>query len=281
MKKNFLKKNIFNLLAKSLTLKKMFIVTANNFLKNLENVIKINEEPFSGLPVVSYYLCLKNCSSTKVNLDGSGLDEAHTGYDKYFNKNLSLMENLSSQDGSKSVFYNLINKKYLNNNLDLSLKDFRLPFDNKLDNSKYLDMFYLKLPRALRFRDKLSMSLGKELRPCFLETELIAALFKLKRDEQFKNKIGKVFLRNIYEKILSKNIVSSKKRNIQTPQTYWFKTVLSEWLDDFFLNAQIWNYDYINRENFFKNYNLFKKGKINNSFFIWKIINLEIWLKNF
>ena len=260
----------------------MFMVTPDNFLKNLDDVIKINEEPFSGLPVMSYYLCLKNCSNTKVNLDGSGLDEAHTGYDKYFNKNLSLMENLSSsQDGSKSVFHNLINKKYQNNNLDLSLEDFRLPFDNKLDNSKYLDMFYLKLPRALRFRDKFSMSLGKELRPCFLETELIAALFKLKRDEQFKNKIGKVFLRNIYEKNLSKNIVSSKKRNIQTPQTYWFKTVLSEWLDNFLLNAQIWNYDYINRENFFKNYNLFKKGKINNSFFIWKIVNLEIWLKKF
>ena len=30
-------------------------------------------------------------------------------------------------------------------------------------------------------------------------------------------------------------------------------------------------------ENFYKNLDLFYKGKINNSFFIWKIINLDIW----
>ena len=78
---------------------KMFSVTPKNFLKNLHDIVKINEEPFSGLPVIAYFLCLKNCSNTKVNLDGSGLDEAHSGYDKYFNKNLSLENNLySSQD---------------------------------------------------------------------------------------------------------------------------------------------------------------------------------------
>lgn len=260
----------------------MFCVTPKNFIKNLNKIVKINEEPFSGLPVLAYFLCLKNCSNTKVNLDGSGLDEAHTGYDKYFKKNLSLETNLySSQDGTKSVFKNIINKKYSKKGFDLNIKDFELPFNSNFENSKYLDMFYLKLPRALRFRDKLSMSLGKELRPCFLNTQLIASLFKLKKNEQFKRGYGKFFLRNIYKNDLSKNIVFSKKRNIQTPQTLWFKNTLVSWLDDFLQNAKIWDRNWIDRQNFFQNYELFKKGKINNSFFIWKVINLEIWDQTF
>ena len=84
--------------------------TTLEYYQHLYKIVKINEEPFSGLPVLAYFLCLENCSNTKVNLDGSGLDEAHTGYDKYFDKDLSLVSNLySSQDGTKSVIKNLIN----------------------------------------------------------------------------------------------------------------------------------------------------------------------------
>ena len=72
----------------------------------------------------------------------------------------------------------------------------------------------------------------------------------------------------------------SKKRNIQTPQTVWFRTNLSEWLDNFLKEANIWEYGWLDKENFFKNYKLFKEGKINNSFFIWKVINLELWNNN-
>ena len=35
------------------------------------------------------------------------------------------------------------------------------------------------------------------------------------------------------------------------------------WLDDFLQNAKIWDRNWIDRHNFFQNYELFKKGKIN------------------
>ena len=47
----------------------------------------------------------------------------------------------------------------------------------------YNDLFFIKLPRALRFRDKISMNLGVELRPVFLNKPLIAYLHKLKKIE--------------------------------------------------------------------------------------------------
>ena len=64
------------------------ITTVGEILNKLNESVKINEEPFSGLPVMAYYLCLKNVCKTKVILDGSGLDESLSGYSKYFNKRL-------------------------------------------------------------------------------------------------------------------------------------------------------------------------------------------------
>ena len=154
-------------------------------------------------------------------------------------------------------------------------------FKSSLEKVKYSDLFYLKLPRALRQRDKISMSLGKEIRPCFLDRKLISALFKIKKEEQFNNSNGKLFLRNLYKDEISKNIALAKKRNIQTPQTAWLRKDLEIWLDDFLDNLNLWENNWVNKEIFFKNYELFKKGKINNSFFIWKVINLEIWMKHF
>ena len=224
--------------------------------------------------------CLKNLCNTKVILDGSGLDESLSGYDKYFNKNLTLKSNLvRAQDGSRSILNNILNKKFLKEYTGLENK-IPLPFDNVLENSKYLDLFFLKLPRALRFRDKFSMSLGKEIRPSFLNQELIVSLFKVKKEEQFQNGLGKFVLRDIFKNDIGKKIAFTKKRNIQTPQTTWFKESLGQWLDKFLKNSQLWDYNWIDKKKFFKNYELFKKGKINNSFFIWKIINLEIWNEN-
>ena len=59
-------------------------------------------------------------------------------------------------------------------------------------------------------RDKISMSLGKELRPCFLDAKLITSLFKLKKSEQFREDWEK-FLREIFKNDLKRGIVFAKK----------------------------------------------------------------------
>ena len=279
--KKFSEEKYINQIGKVTKLRReMFSVTPNDFKKNLNLMIKINEEPFSGLPIMAYYLCLKKTNNSKVILDGSGLDESHTGYDKYFNKKLKIDDNFNfGQDGSKSIFSNIVHENLVNKYHNFK-ENIDLPFNNILKNSKYLDMFYLKLPRALRFRDKLSMSISKEIRPCFLNKDLIASLFKIKAEEQFKNGFGKFLLRDTYKDDISNKISFSKKRNIQTPQSEWFKKDLDKWLTTFIKKSSIWDMNWIDKKKFDENYELFKRGKINNSFFIWKLINLDIWNKS-
>ena len=275
----FSEKNFVDQISKKTNINsKKYCVTEKDFLQKLKKIITINEEPFSGLPVMAYYLCLKNACKTKVILDGSGLDEALSGYSKYFKKNLNSKLNFfKGQDGSDSIINNTIHKNF-KKNFEYKIK---LPFHNSLDNSKYLDFFFLKLPRALRFRDKISMSIGKEIRPSFLNDNLILTLFKLDKKFQISNGLGKYILRDIYKNELGKNIAFAKKRNVQTPQTIWFKDNLNLWLNNFLNKSNIWDYQYLDKKKFFSSYELFKKGKINNSFFLWKVINLDLWLNNF
>ena len=129
------------------------------------------------------------------------MNEAHTGYDKVFSTKTNLKTNLFfSQDGLKSVFSNIIDKRYYNRHYNLS-PEIPQPFKNNLENIKYSDLFHLKLPRALRMRDKISMSLGKELRPCFLDAKLITSLFKLKKVSNFEEDWEKFFFEGKFLKM--------------------------------------------------------------------------------
>ena len=105
--KNFSEENIYKEISKRTKFNfKTINITPKIFKENLKESIEILEEPFSGLPIMSYLLCIKNLAKTKVILDGSGLDEANFGYDKYLNLNKENL--LIGQDGSQSVYENLI-----------------------------------------------------------------------------------------------------------------------------------------------------------------------------
>ena len=273
---NFSEKLYTNKISKITKIKTKFaLFTKENFIKNINNLVKLNEEPFSGTPIAAYHFMLKTINKNKVILDGSGLDEAHGGYLKYYKKKLKNYSSLS-QDGSDSV-----NKKILNNDFFLKNPNYddELTITNSLKNNMYNDLFFLKLPRALRFRDKISMSVGQELRPSFLNAELILSLFKLKKKDHFRFNKTKFLLRKIYQKKITDEIALEDKRNIQTPQTQWLTDDLLEWVNEILQKSYIWELNIYNKKEFFLNLNNFKSIGLKNSFFIWKAINIHFLFK--
>lgn len=247
-------------------------ITPKEIIYNLKKVILINEEPFAGIPIISYYLALKNINKNKVILDGSGIDEAHGGYDKYYINNNDYQH--FSQDGSLSI-KDIINDKFFKNNQNYESEIEHL---NNLKNKMYNDLFFIKLPRALRFRDKISMNLGVELRPVFLNKPLIAYLHKLKKVDHHNKSYSKFLLRDAYKNKISQQIAFRKKINIQTPQSVWFKKDMKNWLESLIKKSHIWDLNIIDKQKFLKIYGLFKENKINNTFFIWQFINLHYFM---
>ena len=251
-------------------------MTPKVFLDMIRSSCKNQEEPFAGLPIITYEHCIKKRGNYKVILDGSGIDEAHCGYDKYFNNNKNYLKKAQDNTIIKSIISDDLKKN--SNNNDYELKRF---LKNDQKNQMYTDLFYIKLPRALRFRDKLSMAHSCELRPTFLDIDLITFLFNLKNEDQKHGKYGKYFLRETYEDILGKNIVFRNKQQVQTPQREWFSHEMKKWLMDFLENAEIWDTNWIDKKKFYFLFKRFLDGKEKNSFFIWKVINLEFWKKTY
>ena len=249
-------------------------------------------EPQTGLPIISYSKCFKEARERgyKVLLDASGIDEFCGGYSKY-NKFLNQTnipgstysyneKNLRiSQDGTSGVAFDCLNsdfaKKY-------ATKEFKIVnnFNSILKINLYLDLSYFKLPRALRFRDRLSMAYGCELRPPFLDHELVSYFFTMPDDFLIKDNINKKILRDIMSDKIPKSIAFEPKRQVQTPQREWFRENLREWIISSMNNSRLWDLGILNRKESFKKLNSYMEGFGNNSMFIWQWLDLDLWLKN-
>ena len=168
-------------------------------IEYLKKVIEIQYEPFSSMRVVShhhlYEAFKKNC---KVILDGSGGDEIFAGYryhtiawyldmmregdlKNYKSRFLKIIQNhesLSSnefilgslqrlfstgqatEDGSTYFDKNYLNRDFLNKYEHKY--EIAKPFKSFLRNAQYADLYYLKVPRSLRYVDRASMRYGIE-----------------------------------------------------------------------------------------------------------------------
>ena len=248
-------------------------------------------EPQTGLPILGYSKCVKKAREAgyKVLLDASGIDEFFGGYTKY-NKFVNLknepgtsylIENQNKRVAQDGTFGSAI--ECLNNNCLKKYKD-----KNKITNylnsimkmNMYLDMFFYKLPRALRFRDRLSMSYGCELRPPFLDHELVSFSFQLPDNFLIADNINKKILRDVMSNKIPFETAFAAKRQVQTPQREWFRYELKEWIYHTLKNSYIWDLGLLDRDKSYEKLNNYMNGIGDNSMFIWQWLDLDQWLKN-
>ena len=261
------------------------------------------DEPFGGLAsIAEYKLNLEQKKKNNlVSFEGIGGDETLGGYkshyllairDLYYSKkNENLMKLMIYN--SKMNLKNILNitdnfiKSGFNGNTDLSqirylknLRKYKLNEKNFFDKIKYHDIEYGSLYRSLRFRDRSSAACGRELRFPLLDHKLLILALALPINIKFANGLTKFPLRNIVKTHLPEDYALSK-RSVSSPQTYWLKKELKDWAMDNIKSLE--SKRRINKK-FFNNVNFFFKYENQNSFYIWQLINLNLFydnLKNF
>jgi len=105
------------------------------------------DEPYGGLPTIAYGELFKKARSQgiKVLLDGQGMDEQWAGYDYYRNSSGSVVQGVK-----KSPFRPQVLKSSF---LEKAQKPiYPQPFENRVLNLQYRDLFYTKIPRAFSVR---------------------------------------------------------------------------------------------------------------------------------
>ncbi|WGK63809.1 asparagine synthase (glutamine-hydrolyzing) [Croceiramulus getboli] len=245
--------------------------------KSAQSMADQQDEPFGGIPTLAYAKIFQAASrkGIKVLLDGQGMDEQWAGYDYYFKQGGQLIQGVT-QSGSpfkKEVLSAAMQKL-------IAPLDPPQPFDNRLQNLQYRDLFYTKIPRALRFNDRVSMASSTELREPFLDHQLVEYAFAQPEAYKRKGVINKFLLRLLIEQKVGSTISYAPKRPLQTPQREWLAGPLKPWVASKIKGlkhspVEEW-FDHEKLQKYWKEY---QEGDQQFSFHIWQWLNTALLLE--
>ncbi len=251
-------------------------IQPNDVIEKARFLSDIQDEPYAGLPTLAYAALFETAQKdrVKVLLDGQGMDEQWAGYDYYQNSG----NTTTIQGTGKTSPFRL---KVLSDEFrDLAKKPvYPTPFDNDLQNLQYRDLFYTKIPRALRFNDRISMAYSTELREPFLDYRLVEFAFSQPETYKIHNGIQKYLIREILKEIAPQDLSYAPKRPLQTPQREWLGNELKGFTEE---NMEKLRYSRVAQwfdfEAMQKEWSNYKAGNNLSSFHIWQWINAALLL---
>jgi asparagine synthase (glutamine-hydrolysing) len=237
-----------------------------------KNISMHQDEPFGGIPTLAYAKIFQESrkKGTIVLLDGQGMDEQWAGYDYYLKNTNSTIQGVNSSPFRSNVLSEEI-KSFAEKPI------YPKPFDDDLLNLQYRDLFYTKIPRALRFNDRISMAFSTELREPFLDYRLVELAFSQPKEYKIKGNVQKKMLRDIVSEYLSDSISYAPKRPLQTPQREWLGEDLKS-----FVSSEINAIEDSEFSEWFvvdelkKEYQNYLNGDNDSSFHIWQWMNYNM-----
>jgi asparagine synthase (glutamine-hydrolysing) len=248
------------------------LLKPDNVPELISTLSENQDEPFGGFPTLAYSLLFREArkNGIKVLLDGQGMDEAWAGYDYYHNQSSQVIQGVTSSPVRPEVlvtdFARLAEKE-----------KYPQPFASSMQNMQYRDLFYTKIPRALRFNDRISMLHSTELREPFLDYRLVELAFAQKDEVKYQQGITKWLLREISQKFLLNQIALAPKRALQTPQREWIANELNAFVSDKI--QQFAQLDFVDAKKVQQIWKDYCNGNQDNSFYIWQWINTTTLLQ--
>jgi asparagine synthase (glutamine-hydrolysing) len=227
------------------------------------------DEPYGGIPTLAYSKVFSAArdKGVIVLLDGQGMDEAWAGYDYYHQQSDSVVQGVKS---------NPFRPEVLDPNFAAQVYNIQYPhpFNEALLNKQYRDLFYTKIPRALRFNDRISMMHSTELREPFLDHLLVEYAFALPVKMKVQNQQSKWALRKLAGQYLSGGLHLAPKRPLQTPQREWLTEDLKSWTNSKIESLQ--EHPWFKADALMQEWNTFLQTDRDNTFFIWQWCSLDI-----
>ncbi len=289
---------------------------SNSFINDMSNFIKIHTEPVPSTSIYAQYKVMQLAKKyVVVTLDGQGADESLAGYHYFFGYNfLEMLKNLSLMKFSNEMINYLTNHKslyalktlaffilpnkvktsikvnqkgYLKNKFINAYRNDSLIVDNLYNanslQESLLNHFEYKMEHLLKWEDLNSMSFSLESRVPFLDHRLVEKTLAMPSDLLIQNGTTKSILRQAMKGIVTEKIrLRQDKIGFESPEDEWFR---ENYFYDYILNI-------INSESF-KDRNIINPSKARSilnkhmnkttqaSGELWKMINLELWFREF
>jgi asparagine synthase (glutamine-hydrolysing) len=242
-----------------------------------ESVQYYQDEPFGGLPTLAYARLFERArdEGVIVLLDAQGMDEQWAGYDYY---------ELAQSDHGRAPFVQGINDPPVKPGClkpefrQLCGKsEFHEPFADALRNLQYRDARYSKIPRALRFNDRVSMRVGTELREPFLDHRLFELALRQPAERKIQGSIRKWLLRRMMARAGPEGVMFAPKRPLQTPQREWLRGGLSGWAYECIQEGLCGlGSEWLDAGAVQEAFRSFVRGESDNSFYVWQWISVGL-----
>lgn len=235
------------------------------------------DEPFGGMPTLAYAKLFGavRAEGIKVVLDGQGMDEQWAGYDYYRTPDAPIGRLIQGVESSPV-------------RPDCMVPEFlacapstvtAAPFRDPLRDMQYRDARFRKLPRALRFADRVSMHSSVELREPFLDHRLFELALRQPRERKLGPRDGKQMLRDIAAGLTPAGLAVAPKRALQTPQREWLRGPLRGWADAQIERAlQAVGGGWLDAGRVRSAWGDFCRDGGDNTFYIWQWINIGLAL---
>ena len=159
---------------------------------------------------------------------------------------------------------------------------FELPTTSRFRQARVRDLRYSKLPRVLRFNDRMSMAFGRELRVPLLDHRLVEYSFRLGDGWMLNEGMGKWPLRRVLEGCLDDRVRLASKRAVVTPQKEWMRGPLRQEIRRRLETSRLSERGILDGPKALAAFDTFcQDTSIENAFYIWQWINLDLWLETF
>ena len=229
--------------------------TSDDLLKDLNDLIWTQEEPFGSLSIYGQYkvMQLANRSGMKVLLDGQGSDEIFAGYFIYYKYylfesllHLRVGEAIETAKRMKNKLQDMVLfpamtilsalglSQGILQNLWLSRMKYLKGFDRivlanpltdrgfDLNRALYSDLTRYSIPQLLRYEDKNSMRWSIESRVPFLDYRLVELAMSLPSGYKIRKGTTKYILRKAMKGLVSDRILERKdKIGFAAPDEDW------------------------------------------------------------
>jgi asparagine synthase (glutamine-hydrolysing) len=238
-----------------------------------DSVANAVDEPYGGVPTLAYAKLFKLARERGVIvlLDGQGIDEQWAGYDYYRAPSVDPNQVRVQGSSERPVRPECIAPDFVE--LAQSFSPPRQTGD-RLRDMQYADFDHNKLPRALRFNDRISMTASTELREPFLDYRLVELAIRQPAERKIRNNTGKWLLRELTRTLTPTEVRTAPKRPVQTPQREWLRGPLRAWATDRIELALRTRPDWFSATAVRDAWEQFATGRGDNSFWIWQWLSV-------
>jgi len=183
---------------------------------------------------------------------------------------------------SRTLMRPYLNKEFLQIYSQKRAENYKYSYPKILKNELY-NLLDSSLSQLLRYEDRNSMAFSLEARVPFLDYRLVQFVFSLPEFYLIQKGWSKWILRQSMESILPSEIQWRKtKIGFVVPQQTWLRQTLQPFVREILNDSRFQQRHYWNGKRVLEAYEQWVSGKSDDiSQMIWKIINLELWLRRF